>query len=122
MREQEIWPNGRRYLWTDAFGLVLLGSLYRATGDPRVLAAALWLVAEVEGVLGRERGMRIGEAPDRDGQYFHYLAMWLFALGRLGRIRPEYRRRAIDLVREIHRPFVLPDVGVTWKMKDDLSG
>ena len=25
MREQRIWPNGLRYLWTDAFGLVLLG-------------------------------------------------------------------------------------------------
>jgi hypothetical protein len=29
MREQRIWPNGLRYLWTDAFGLVLLVSLYR---------------------------------------------------------------------------------------------
>jgi hypothetical protein len=42
------------------------------------------LVAEVEGVLGRPRGQRIGEAEDRDGHYFQYLAMWLFALGRLG--------------------------------------
>jgi hypothetical protein len=24
MRQQRIWPNGLRYLWTDAFGLVLL--------------------------------------------------------------------------------------------------
>jgi len=29
MREQGIWPNGLRYLWTDAFGLVLLVSLRR---------------------------------------------------------------------------------------------
>jgi hypothetical protein len=28
-------------------------------------------------VLGRSRGLRIGETPDRDGQYFHHLAMWL---------------------------------------------
>ena len=28
MRDQHIWPNGLRYLWTDAFGLVLLVSLY----------------------------------------------------------------------------------------------
>ncbi len=27
MRQQRIWPNGRRYLWTDAFGVVLLVSL-----------------------------------------------------------------------------------------------
>ena len=28
-------------------------------------------------MLGRRHGIRIGEAPDRDGQYFHYLAMRL---------------------------------------------
>ena len=33
MRSNRIWPNGRRYLWTDAFGLVLLVSLYQALGD-----------------------------------------------------------------------------------------
>ena len=48
------------------------------------LDEAEWLVAEVDLVLGRPRGIRIGEASDRDGQYFHYLAMWLFALARLG--------------------------------------
>ena len=26
MREARIWPNGPRYLWTDAFGVVLLVS------------------------------------------------------------------------------------------------
>ena len=31
MREQQIWPNGLRYLWTDAFGVVLLVSLFRAS-------------------------------------------------------------------------------------------
>ena len=29
MREHRVWPDGLRYLWTDAFGLVLLISLYR---------------------------------------------------------------------------------------------
>ena len=24
MRKERIWPNGLRYLWTDAFGVVLL--------------------------------------------------------------------------------------------------
>jgi hypothetical protein len=28
MREARIWPNGLRYLWTDAFGVVLLVSLW----------------------------------------------------------------------------------------------
>lgn len=33
MRERRIWPNGRRYLWTGAFGVVLLVSLYRRLGE-----------------------------------------------------------------------------------------
>jgi hypothetical protein len=122
MREQRIWPNGLRYLWTDAFGVVLLVSLYRTLGDARYLADAEWVVAEVERVLARPRGVRIGEEPDRDGQYFHYLAMWIFALGRLGTIKPEYRERAVALVRAVHSRFVVPGVGVTWKMREDLSG
>ena len=28
MRAESIWPNGRRYLWTDAFDVVLLVSLH----------------------------------------------------------------------------------------------
>jgi hypothetical protein len=111
-----------RYLWTDAFGLVLLVSLYAELKDERFLDEAEWLVAEVERVLGRERGLRIGEEPDRDGQYFHYLAMWLYALGVLGRYRPAYRERGIALARAIHGPFVMPGRGVYWKMEEDLSG
>lgn len=121
MRASRIWPNGRRYLWTDAFGLVLLVSLYRASGEERYLDDARRLVADVERVLGRRRGLRIGEAPDRDGQYFHYLAMWIFALARLGRIEPEYHRRAVRIVQDVHDAFVTPGVGVSWKMEEDLS-
>jgi hypothetical protein len=122
MRAARIWPNGQRYLWTDAFGVVLLVSLDRALGKPRFLAEAEWLVGEVERVLGRARGVRIGEAIDRDGQYYHYLAKWIFALTRLGAIRPMYRERALELVRAIHEPFIRRGVGVVWKMKEDLSG
>jgi hypothetical protein len=122
LREEGIWPNGPRYLWTDAFGVVLLLSLYRELREERYLEEALWVVSEVDRVLGRPQGIRIGEAEDRDDQYFHYLAMWLYALGRLGRVRPEYRARAIALVRQIHRPFVQPGVGVFWKMREDLKG
>ena len=122
MRATGIWPNGLRYLWTDAFGLVLLVSLYAELGEERFLDEAEWLVAEVERVLGRERGIRIGEEPDRDGQYFHYLAMWLYALGVLGRYRPAYRERGIALAHAIHEPFVVPGKGVIWKMAEDLSG
>ena len=121
MADERIWPNGRRYLWTDAFGVVLLVSLARATGEKRFLDEAEWLVRDVDRVLGRPRGLRIGEAADRDGQYFHYLAMWIFALGRLERCVPGYRAKAVELVRQIHRPFVVPGRGVAWKMLEDLS-
>jgi hypothetical protein len=121
MRARNIWPNGLRYLWTDAFGLVLFTSLYSELGATQYLDQAEWLVAEVERVLGRVRGIRIGEAPDRDGQYFHYLSMWLYALGILGRHLPEYRRRGVTLVREIHDAFIVPQRGVIWKMSEDLG-
>ena len=67
MREQKIWPNGLRYLWTDAFGVVLLVSLCKHLREQRYLDEAEWLVAEVTRVLGRRRGIRIGEAADREG-------------------------------------------------------
>ncbi|HEU0016827.1 MAG TPA: hypothetical protein VFQ31_00485 [Methyloceanibacter sp.] len=122
MRKERIWPNGLRYLWTDAFGLVLLVSLYEALREERYLDEAEWLVAEVDRVLGRPRGIRIGEEADRDGQYFHYLAMWLYALAVLGRHRPAYREQGVELARQIHAPFVVPGRGVIWKMQEDLSG
>ena len=122
MRERRIWPNGPRYLWTDAFGVVLLVSLFRKLNDERHLVEARAVVTEVDRVLGRTRGLRIGEASDRDGQYFHYLAMWIFALTRLGAIDPTYRSRAIQIVKDIHPRFVDPEVGVFWKMREDLSG
>ena len=121
MRKEAIWPNGLRYLWTDAFGVVLLVSLYAELEDRRYLDLAEWVVAEVDRVLGRARGIRIGEAPDRDGQYFHYLAMWLYALATLGRHVPDYRRKGVELVGQIHDRFIVPDRGVAWKMNEDLS-
>lgn len=121
MRGERIWPNGLRYLWTDAFGLVLYVSLYRATREELWLRLARELVADVDRVLGRPRGYRIGEASDRDGQYFHYLAMWLYALACLGEHDPDYRRKGVEIARAIHRPFVIPGTGVVWKMQEDLS-
>ena len=122
MRAEKIWPNGPRYLWTDAFGVILLASLYTELGKRGYLDQAEWVVAEVDRVLGRPRGIRIGEAPDRDGQYFHYLSMWLYALCVLGRHLPEYKRKGVALVRAIHDAFVVPSRGVVWKMNEDLSG
>ena len=72
-------------------------------------------------MLGRPRGIRIGEAPDRDGQYFHYLAMWMYALSVLGKYIPTYRDKGIELVRQVHDRFVIPGKGVIWKMNETLD-
>jgi hypothetical protein len=122
MEDNKIWPNGLRYLWTDAFGVVLYVSLYEHTGDISWLNKAEDLVTEVYRVLGRQAGLRIGEAEDRDGQYYHYLAMWLYALICLGRLKSSYQSEAIKLVKQIHSHFVIPGLGVIWKMEEDLSG
>lgn len=122
MESQGIWPNGLRYLWTDAFGLVLYLSLLDATHDNRYLTLAQRLVDDVYRVLGRHEGLRIGEERDHDGQYYHYLAMWIYALAVFGRIDRGYRDEAVHLVKDIHRKFVIPGRGVIWKMTDDLSG
>jgi hypothetical protein len=121
MRAESIWPNGRRYLWTDAFDVVLLVSLHSESGERQYLDQAERVVADVERVQGRSRGIRIGEAPDRDGQYFHYLAMCLYTLYILGRHLPEYRRKGVALVRQIHDAFVVPNRGVICKMSEDLT-
>ena len=122
MRAEKIWPNGLRYLWTDAFGVVLLASLYESTKEQKYLDEAFWVVSEVKRVLGRKRGIRIGEESDRDGQYFHYLAMWLYALHVLSRFDSKYKAEGVALARDIHEPFVIPGRGVIWKMQEDLSG
>src|SRR5438105_7965780 len=89
MRDRRIWPTACPTFGAMRFGLMLLVSVYRKLGEAQYLDAAEHLVAEVERVLGRRRRIRISEAPDRDGQCFHYLAIWLYALGRLGEIKPE---------------------------------
>ena len=122
MRSEHIWPNGLRYLWTDAFAVVLYLSLADELGEARWINEAEKLISDVERVLGRPRGLRIGEAADRDGQYFQYLAMWLFALARLGNVNPRYRDLGIALARDIHPAFVIRGRGVIWKMQEDLSG
>ena len=48
--------------------------------------------------------------------------MWLYALAVLARHKPAYRRQGIELVRQIHRAFLVPGRGVIWKMQEDLSG
>ena len=121
MKDSRIWPNGLRYLWTDAFGLTLYVSLYEATKERVWLTDARWLIDEVVRVLGRQRGFRIGEAADRDGQYYHYLAMWMSALALADPYLPGEKQRGLRIAKDVHAAFVTPR-GVWWKMKEDLSG
>ena len=62
MRTEGIWPNGQRYLWTDAFGVVLLISLHAASGERRYLDQAEWVVAEVDRVPGNGNTGHRGQA------------------------------------------------------------
>ncbi len=121
MSSKSIFPGGPRYLWTDAYGVCNYLSLYHALGEKEYLADAESLVGEVYRVLGRNKGLRIGEASDRDGQYYHYLTKWMFALSRLAKVKPEYHAKAVSLVKDVHKHFVVKGVGVHWKMQEDLS-
>ena len=121
MKRERIWPNGLRYLWTDAHGLCNLLTLYHVTGDTSYINQSEQLIADVYRILGRKKGLRIGEEPDRDGQYFHYLTKWIYALNEFGKIKPEYHEKAVQLVKDIHPHFFKKGRGVIWKMMEDLS-
>jgi len=140
-----------RYLWTDAFGVCNFLTLFHHTQDQRFIYQAESLINEVHEVLGRDRnskerlgkatdsepllgGLRIGkEDPegeeDGDGQYFHYLTKWMFALNRMSIIKGDqkYNNWAISLAKSVHPYFVyIKDpkskrLGMRWKMSIDLS-
>lgn len=146
-----------RYLWTDAFGVVNFLTMHReyvkaagsAEGNEMYLVLARRLVETVHDVLGRTRdgksrlpcasdenplggGLRIGKmderGPDADGQYHHYLTVWMFALNRMSLASgdPLYNRQAVALAKAIHAPFFINSTPtrprMVWKMSMDLSG
>lgn len=138
-----------RYLWTDAFGVLNLITLSRVTPHgAHYIALASTLVSAVHSILGRTRdqsarlpgateedplggGLRIGKedeaGPDGDGQYHHYLTLWMFALNRLSvaSAQPGYNDMAVSLARAIHPAFVYqrggPRPRMYWKVSVDLS-
>jgi hypothetical protein len=116
-----LWPDGIRDLWTDALGVLCLTSLARDLGEDRYLDEAEWVAQEVDRILGRAKGIRMGEGPDKAGQSFRSQALWMFALRRLGEFRPMYQRRALALAREIHVAFVRPGAGIISRMSEDLK-
>ncbi|KAL4911337.1 hypothetical protein BDW74DRAFT_172799 [Aspergillus multicolor] len=145
-----------RYLWTDAFGALALLTLHieanrNSTTDGRndhYLTLASRLITTVHDVLGRARngssrlpgatdsnplggGLRIGKTEeagsDGDGQYHHYLTLWMFALNRMSMAAndPKYNEQAIALAKAIHAPFFVNRTSenprMVWKMSMDLS-
>lgn len=137
-----------RYLWTDAFGVLNFLTLARETANPAYLTLAQRLVHTVHDVLGRDRagsarlpgatdaeplagGLRIGkeddEGPDADGQYHHYLTLWMFALNRLTHATadPRWNDLAVQLAKAVHPAFFVgrgtAAARMVWKVKMDLS-
>ncbi|KAJ5625679.1 hypothetical protein N7510_001988 [Penicillium lagena] len=145
-----------RYLWTDAYGVINLLTMHREytraggdeAGDDRYLILARRLVETVHDVLGRTRdgkrrlpgatdnnpmggGLRIGKTdehgPDGDGQYHHYLTIWMFALNRMSMASgdPTFNRQAVALAKAIHPRFFVDRAAarprMVWKMAMDLS-
>jgi hypothetical protein len=76
-------------------------------------------------------GLRIGKegehGPDGDGQYHHYLTLWMFALNRYSVAASDagYNSLALQLARAIHPAFVTnrdqPKPRIYWKVSMDLS-
>lgn len=63
---------------------------------------------------------------ERDGQYFHYLTKWMYALARVTQAtgQPQYLGWARELADTAHRRFVYESRGRTrmyWKMSIDLT-
>ncbi|KAA8909396.1 hypothetical protein FN846DRAFT_898317 [Sphaerosporella brunnea] len=137
-----------RYLWTDAFGVLNFLTLHMLTSEPHYLTFAHRLIETVHSVLGRTRdgtsflpgasesaplsgGLRIGKreehGPDGDGQYHHYLTLWMFALNRysVAAADPHYNSLGIQLARAIHPAFVTgrgtDRPRIYWKVSMDLS-
>jgi len=138
-----------RYLWTDAFGVCNFITLYYETKESTYLHQADALITDVHDVLGKDRqgnkrldnatddeplkgGLRIGKidpegTSDGDGQYFHYLTKWMYALNRMSVAKNDmkYNNWAIQMVKAIHPRFVHKvgqnELHMYWKMSIDLS-
>lgn len=114
----------------------------------KYLVLARRLVETVHDVLGRTRdgkarlpgatdenplggGLRIGKLDetgvDGDGQYHHYLTIWMFALNRMSLATgdPTYNRQAVTLAQAIHPRFFVNRTStrprMVWKMSIDLA-
>ncbi|KAH7623742.1 hypothetical protein NADE_008560 [Nannochloris sp. 'desiccata'] len=78
-------------------------------------------------------GLRIGkvhpeEHPDGDGQYYHYITRWAFALNRMSLARNDakYNNWAVELLKAVHPHFVYRTSGggvpkMYWKISIDMK-
>lgn len=137
-----------RYLWTDAFGVINFLTLYKESSDPKYLHFADHLIASVHDILGSTRngssrllgateqnplggGLRIGKeyesGPDGDGQYHHYLTIWMFTLNRMTLATGDhsYNNKAISLAKAIHPHFFHDRTSANprmyWKISTDMQ-
>ncbi|KDQ58408.1 hypothetical protein JAAARDRAFT_57340 [Jaapia argillacea MUCL 33604] len=137
-----------RYLWTDAFAVINFLTLHKSTSNPLYLTLAAHLIQNVHDILGYSRdgtkrldgatdaeplkgGLRIGKmeesGPDGDGQYFHYLTIWMFALNRMSLASgtKTYNDLALQLAKTVHPRFMVNRHSqrprMFWKMSMDLS-
>lgn len=122
----------RRYLWTDAFGVLNFLSLSKSDSKRSVkfLEAAKLLIDSVHRTLGVPRdkafpmrfkdgrflGLRIGKVLARstsdpgmefDGMYWHYLDKWLFALARYYQFTgdSDILHKAMQLAKDVFSAF-----------------
>ncbi|RAL00974.1 uncharacterized protein BO80DRAFT_91763 [Aspergillus ibericus CBS 121593] len=135
-----------RYLWTDAIGVLNFLTLHHIHPSPpsptHYLTLATRLIHTVHNTLGRTRtnpptylpnaspahplsgGLRIGKpsstGPDSDGQYHHYLTLWMFALNRTSVASGEgkWNDLAVELGKAIHPRFFVGQKRdrMVWKM------
>lgn len=88
---------------------ILVETVHDILGRTRDLSARLPGASEQCPLAG---GLRIGKTEatgaDGDGQYHHYLTIWMFALNRLSLATGEssYNDQAVALAKAIHPAFV----------------
>ncbi|KAL4793542.1 hypothetical protein BDV19DRAFT_379987 [Aspergillus venezuelensis] len=124
------------------------GESESAGGSSHYLTLASRLIENVHNTLGYTRdgtrrlsgasednplggGLRIGKidegGSDGDGQYHHYLTLWMFALNRMSLASNEqiYNDLAIQLANAIHGPFFMNRSSdrprMVWKMSMELD-
>ncbi len=90
---------------------VLIKEVHDTLGKDRKGKSRLGAATDAHPLLG---GLRIGKEypeghPDGDGQYFHYLTKWMFALNKMSIAKDDriYNDWAVELAESIHDKFVV---------------